>query len=60
MLTRRLLSVLPRHSLIILASHQERCGFLPGLGVETNQLVQDVDLHGSDLTKSISGVNKLL
>lgn len=56
---------LVRHSLSLPgetlgASRRERRRFLPGLGVETNQLVQDVDLHGSDLTKLIRGVNKLL
>lgn len=33
---------------------------LPGVRVETRELVQDVNLHWSDLTKLISSVNKLL
>ncbi len=38
----------------------ESLRFLPGVRVETNELVQDVNLHRSDLTKLIRGMNKLL
>lgn len=33
---------------------------LPGGGVEAGQLVEDVNLHGSDLTKLVSSMNKFL
>lgn len=33
---------------------------LPSLGVEARELIQDIDLHRSDLTKFICSMNKLL
>lgn len=33
---------------------------LPSLGVEARELIQDIDLHRSDLTKLVCGMDKLL
>lgn len=35
-------------------------GLLPGVRVETRELIQDVNLHRGDLTKLICSMNKLL